>query len=73
MWSLTPDEMASEDEREEHLSFDEKVKKALGEATSWEDLKEDPDFNTPILEPYEDNDDGAFPQAADADEADPDT
>lgn len=69
---LTPDEMDSPEEKRERDEFDASVRKALGGSLTWDDLKDDPDYETPILDPYEDDEQEKH-QVPDIDDADVDT
>jgi hypothetical protein len=57
------------------LAFDEAVEKKLGSSMKHDDFKDDPDFadfNTPAVEPYEDEEVHAFkmPDIDDIDDVD---
>jgi hypothetical protein len=53
-----PDEVKDQDEIKSHADFDAAVEKQLGKPTAWEDLEDDPEFDTPVLPSYEDDSGG---------------
>ena len=69
---LTPDEWESPDEKKAHQEFDVSVHRVLGDSYSWEDFKDDPEMETPSMDPYEDDQESKF-EIPDIDDADPDT
>jgi hypothetical protein len=48
--------------------YDKAVKESLGEPTPWEDLTDDPQFDTPILKQYYDDTGGGVPGKIDKDD-----
>jgi hypothetical protein len=71
--SLTPDEWKSPDEEKARSTFDAAILEKLGEPTTWEDLNDDPELDTPILDGYQDDSGGTGPKRDDEEEATPDT
>jgi hypothetical protein len=66
---LTADELLMEDEKKKRNDFDRKIKEILGEGFKPEDWKDDPDVETPLLQPYGDElgDEPRMPDAEDVD------
>ena len=74
--ALTPDEMKDPEEIKAREDFDASILDKLGEATTWEDLEDDRELDTPVLPSYKDSSGGANTYMADEDDvysATPDT
>ena len=57
--SLTPDEISSPQEQQDRATFDAKIQEKLGSEMTLKDLNDQSlDAETPVCEPYEDDDDG---------------
>jgi hypothetical protein len=71
--SLSPEEEMKPEEIESRKSYEAEIAQRLGEATTWQELSGDPDFDTPVFDAYEDDHQALFPQANDVDDGEPTT
>jgi Reverse transcriptase (RNA-dependent DNA polymerase) len=62
---LTPDELASPEEGKGRVDYDNGILQRLGDPTTWQDLADDPEFDTPKLPSYEDDSGGTVEQRRD--------
>ena len=73
--SVTPDELKHPDKEKARARFDEAILEKLGEPTTWQDLEDDPELDTPLLPAYQDADGGTVERRVEEDDiaATPDT